>query len=129
MTKVDDIPKQKGSPANFTGKTYIQPVTSIDKGKGPATVARVTFEKGARTFWHTHSDEQVLYFLEGKGRVQLRGKKVIDTVPGDIVHIPKEKEHWHGTHFSEKKRMKHLAITKGKITWIGPVSEEDYNKR
>lgn len=122
----DDIPQQQGSSENFTGTTYIQPIASAEKG--PSLVARVNFEQSSRTFWHVHSGEQVLYFLEGRGRVQLRGQKVIDASPGDVVHIPPLTEHWHGAHPNEKNRMRHLAITYGTVTWLEleSVTEDEY---
>jgi quercetin dioxygenase-like cupin family protein len=71
----------------------------------------VTFEQGARTFWHVHRGEHVLYFLEGHGRVQLRGEPAVDAVTGDVVHISPGTEHWHGAHPDEAHRMRHLAVT------------------
>jgi quercetin dioxygenase-like cupin family protein len=120
----DDIPRQPGSPDYFTGTTYFQPIASNEACQ--LLIGRVTFEKGARTFWHVHSGEQVLYFLKGRGRVQMRGSQALDAVEGDVVHIPPGIEHWHGTHHEEEHMMQHLAITFGKPTWLDPVSEEDY---
>lgn len=120
----DDIPSHQGAPDNFTGTAYFQLVaTNKDCQLG---ANRVTFEKGARTFWHIHSGEQVLYFLEGRGRVQERGSRPIDAVEGDVVHVPAGTEHWHGAHHEEEHAMRHLAITFGQPTWLEPVSEEDY---
>jgi len=120
----DDIPRQQGSPDNFTGTAYFQPVATNEACKLRA--ARVTFPKGARTFWHVHSGEQVLYFLKGRGRVQVRGSKASDAIEGDVAHIPAGTEHWHGTHHEEEHAMQHLALTFGEVTWLEPVSEEDY---
>lgn len=122
---IDDIPPQPGASDNFTGTAYFQPVTANEAAE--LRIARVTFEKGARTFWHTHAGEQILYFLEGHGRVQMRGEKALDAVAGDVVHIPEDTEHWHGTHHDEAHHKRHMAITFGKPTWLDPVSDEDYN--
>lgn len=122
---VDDLPGQQGSPDNFTGRTYFQPIVRNDECD--LTIGRVTFHKGARTFWHTHSGEQILYFIHGHGRVQMRGDKVIDAVAGDVVHIPAETQHWHGTHHDEEHMTQHLAMTFGQPTWLDPVSDDDYN--
>src|SRR5205085_5064130 len=120
----DDLPRQHGAPNNFTGTAYFQPVATKEAGKLAAS--RVTFAKGARTFWHTHSGEQVLYFLKGRGRVQERGSRAVDAVEGDVAHIPAGTEHWHGAHPEEEHAMQHLAITFGEPTWLEPVSEEEY---
>jgi 4-carboxymuconolactone decarboxylase len=121
---LDDSPRQQGSPDYFTGDVYIQPV-AINEG-AELGANRVTFAKGARTFWHVHTGEQVLYFLEGRGRVQERGSKALDAVVGDVIHVPAGTEHWHGAHPEEEHAIRHLAITFGKPTWLDPVSDEDY---
>ena len=69
----------------------------------------------------------MLYFLEGHGRVQERGSRALDATEGDVVHVPAGTEHWHGTHHDEEHAMRHLAITFGQVTWLEPVSEEDYH--
>ena len=121
---VDDLPRHPGAPTSFTGTTSYQTVAAAEAG--PVQVIRVTFEQGARTFWHVHSGEQVLYFLEGHGRVQLRGERAVDAVTGDVVHIPPGTEHWHGAHPDEAHRMRHLAVTFGVVTWLEPVAEDTY---
>jgi quercetin dioxygenase-like cupin family protein len=121
---VDTIQRQQGAPDNFTGTTYFQRVATNEACQ--LLVGRVTFGKGARTFWHVHSGEQVLYFLQGRGRVQMRGSQALDATEGDVVHIPAETEHWHGAHPEEEHAMQHLAITFGKPTWLEAVSEEQY---
>jgi hypothetical protein len=46
---LNDISSQQGTPENFTVTTSIQIVSSAQNV--PSLVARVTFEKGARTKW------------------------------------------------------------------------------
>lgn len=121
---VDGISRQQGSPDNFTGTVYVQSIA--DNEERGLKVARVTFEKGARTHWHTHAGEQVLYFLNGRGRVQERGGPVFNAAVGDVARISAGTEHWHGAHPEEGLFMQHLAITFGDPTWLEPVSGEDY---
>jgi quercetin dioxygenase-like cupin family protein len=120
----DDLPKHPGAPTNFTGTAWYQTVAAADDC--PLHISRVTFEQGTRTFWHVHAGEQVLYFLEGHGRVQLRGERAADAVVGDVVHIPPRTEHWHGAHPDGAHRMRHLSITSGATTWLEPVAEDEY---
>lgn len=120
-----DIPEQLGSPSIFIGTVHIQPMVAL---KEQATVGVVTFEKGAHTIWHKHSGGQVLYFLEGNGRVQIEDE-VIDAQPGDIVRIPPNTRHWHGAHPDEKKLMRHIAITIGENTWLETVTEKMYKTK
>jgi quercetin dioxygenase-like cupin family protein len=121
---VDDLPKHRGAPTSFGGTAYFQRLAVAQDGS--LSVARVTFEQGARTFWHVHTGEQVLYFLEGHGRVQLRGERAVDAVVGDVVHIPPLAEHWHGAHPDEAHRMRHLSMSSGAVTWLEPVAEDEY---
>jgi quercetin dioxygenase-like cupin family protein len=123
---IDDIQRHQGPPENFTGSAYFQLVATNEACRLRA--ARVTFEKGARTFWHAHSGEQVLYFLRGRGRVQELGSPAVDAVEGDVVRIPAGIDHWHGSHPNEEHAMQHLAITFGETTWGQPVSEEEYRE-
>ena len=120
----EDLPARQGSADNFTGTVQVRMVA---QGQGePVGVGRVTFERGARTHWHTHAGEQTLYFLEGQGRVQMRGERAVDAAAGDMTRIPAGAEHWHGAHPDEPQAMTHLAITFGAPTWLEPVSEEEY---
>ncbi|PZS04845.1 MAG: cupin domain-containing protein [Candidatus Chloroheliales bacterium] len=120
----EDLPAQPGSADNFTGTVQIRAVAA---GQGePVSVGRVTFAHGGRTHWHKHTGEQTLYFLEGHGRVQVRGEGAADAAPGDVARIPPGAEHWHGTHPDEPQAMTHMAITFGTTTWLEPVNEEEY---
>lgn len=121
---IDDLPPQPGAPTSFTGTTAYQTVAAAEDG--PAKVTHVTFEPGARTFWHVHNGEQVLYFLQGHGRVQLRGERAVAPGAGDVVRIPPRTEHWHGARPDEAHRMRHLAVTFGAVTWLDPVAEDAY---
>jgi len=120
----EDLPAREGSADNFTGTVQVRPIAAAE-GQ-PMNVGRVTFGRGARTHWHTHSGEQVLYFLEGHGRAQLRGERAVDAAPGDMARIPAATEHWHGAHPDEPKAMSHLSIASGTTTWLEPVSDEEY---
>lgn len=120
-----DFPSQKGPETSFTGDVLVQ---SLQSAKNvDVLVAQVTFAKGAYTHWHTHSQGQVLYFLEGKGRVEIEGQGVINAEVGDVVEIPANTRHWHGAHPEEDNHMTHLAITYGEINWMEEVKESDYS--
>lgn len=126
VTNSNDSPQIQGASDNFTGTAFIQPIIATEDKS--MTVGRVTFQIDTRTVWHTHRGEQVLYFLEGKGRVEIEGQGVIDADPEDIVRIPPNTRHWHGAHPDEPNHMRHIAITTGGVSWAEPVSEEDYRK-
>ncbi|HET6898214.1 MAG TPA: carboxymuconolactone decarboxylase family protein, partial [Vicinamibacteria bacterium] len=90
--------------------------------------ARVTFEAGARTAWHTHPLGQTLIVTSGVGRVQ-RWEDPIDEIrAGDVVWIPAGQKHWHGA--SPTAGMSHIAIVEqldGKsVDWMEKVTDEQY---
>ena len=45
-------------------------------------VSLVRFEDGSRTHWHTHPGEQLLYILDGQGRVGTEEEE-LSVGPGD----------------------------------------------
>lgn len=112
----------------FTGDAYLKPLLAKDKNNNFAA-GSVTFEKGARTNWHTHPRGQVLIVTEGNGLYQEKGKSARTIAKGDVINIPENTEHWHGA--SAVTKMVHIAITnyegETNVVWLNPVSEEEYS--
>lgn len=131
-SKVDTIFAQ-GAPNPygqfFTGQTYLNMLNSKDPIWN-APIANVTFEPGARTNWHKHTNGQILLVTGGEGRYQERGKPAQILHKGDIVRIAPDIEHWHGA--APKSWFVHVSIeTNGadnKPIWLEPVNDEEYNK-
>ena len=74
------------------------------------SVGVVHFPPGARAGWHRHSSDQVLYVVNGIGKVgDDEGEHVISA--GDCVIIPAGTDHWHGAHDTGSP-MSHLTITR-----------------
>ena len=70
--------------------------TLVDKNDSSAVqVGCVRWGPGARTKWHTHDSEQILYFTEGKGTVA-NEKEECTLTAGMIAVIAKGEKHWHG---------------------------------
>jgi quercetin dioxygenase-like cupin family protein len=83
--------------------------TLIDKQLGAKDMkaAIVSFPPGARTKLHTHSHEQILYILSGKGIVANEQEEHIAT-PGQIFLVPAGEKHWHGA--TRESSFSHLYI-------------------
>ena len=64
----DDKPSVVGSAKIFTGKVRQDPIASADQYSHNG-ITVVTFEPGARTFWHSHPAGQRLLIVSGKGFV------------------------------------------------------------
>ena len=72
----------------------------------------------------------MLIAVGGIGFYQERGKEARKLLPGDVVEIPPDVDHWHGA--APDSWFSHLAIEcnpeKNKNTWLEPVSDADYRK-
>jgi 4-carboxymuconolactone decarboxylase len=116
-----------GSPENFTGSVRVDQSFQASE-PGRVSGARVTFEPGARTAWHSHPLGQTLIVTSGVGRVQRWGDPVEEIRTGDVVWIPPGQKHWHGA--SPAAGMTHIAIVErldGKsVDWMEKVSDEQY---
>jgi quercetin dioxygenase-like cupin family protein len=87
--------------------------------EGGISLSVVRFEGGARTHWHEHPGEQVLYILEGRGRVGIENLEW-QVGPGDVVYTAPGENHWHGA--AEGQSMTHISITNvGAPTWYDKV--------
>ncbi|MGB6080742.1 MAG: cupin domain-containing protein [Xanthobacteraceae bacterium] len=122
-------PTRRGPADYFTGTVWMDPIVNAP---APARVAaaRVAFEPGARTAWHTHPLGQTLYVISGVGRVQKQGEPVREIRAGDTVWIPPGEKHWHGA--APDHAMTHVAIQEAvngsAVEWLEQVSEADYTK-
>jgi quercetin dioxygenase-like cupin family protein len=122
-------PASQGPAAWFTGRVRVDP---LFEAHSPARAggARVTFDPGARTVWHTHPLGQVLIVVDGTGWVQRWGAQVEEIRPGDVVWIQPGEKHWHGA--TANAGMTHIAIQEqfdGKaVDWLEPVNDEQYRR-
>jgi len=130
ITRAGSQPSGRGPADWFTGTVRLDPIVTAP---APARVAaaRVTFEPGARTAWHTHPLGQTLIVTDGCGRVQREGGPIEEIRPGDIVWFAPGERHWHGA--SPTTAMTHIAIQEaldGKpVEWMEHVTDEQYGAR
>lgn len=110
----------------FIGQAYLAPLTQDKTLNCP--VSNVTFEPGCRNNWHSHTGGQILVVVGGKGFYQARGEAARLLLPGDVVEIPADVEHWHGA--APDSWFSHLAIEcnaqTNKNTWLEPVDDKQY---
>lgn len=113
----------------FTGNVRVTPLFTA-KDSTPVTGAYVTFERGARSAWHTHPAGQHLIVTAGLGWTQALGGPVTEIREGDVVWCPPGVKHWHGA--SPTTAMTHIALTgtlDGKnVEWMEKVSDDQYRK-
>ena len=120
-------PSRRMSADSFTGTVWQDPII---EAPAPARIraARVSFEPGARTAWHTHPLGQTLHVISGLGWVQTWGGPIREIRPGDNVWIPPGEKHWHGA--SPTSAMVHIAMQESldgnHVTWLEHVTNEQY---
>jgi quercetin dioxygenase-like cupin family protein len=123
-------PTRRAPSEHFTGTVWQDPIIAAE---APARIvaARVTFEPGARTNWHTHPLGQTLYVISGIGRFQTKGGPVQEIRPGDVVWIPPGEKHWHGG--SPTSGMTHIAMQESLegnySNWMEPVTDAEYSAK
>src|SRR5260221_9587502 len=109
----------------FTGTAWI---TRLSSNEITVNVARVVFEPGSRTYWHTHPGGQILIVTEGRGTIQKRGEPIQLLLPGDTVTILAGEEHWHGA--AADSVFTHIAVQPaiagiGDVEWLRGVTDEE----
>jgi quercetin dioxygenase-like cupin family protein len=125
---VGSRPTRRAPSEHFTGTVWQDPIIAAE---APARIvaARVSFEPGARTNWHTHPLGQTLYVISGIGRFQTKGGPVQEIRPGDVVWIPPGEKHWHGG--SPTSGMTHIAMQESLegsySNWMEPVTDAEYS--
>lgn len=119
--------RQRAPEQNFTGTVWLTMLKGVEE---PSCVscARVTFEAGARTVWHSHPLGQTLLVTEGTGWTQCEGEDIVEIRVGDVIWCPPGHKHWHGA--APGTSMTHVAIQESlngvAVTWMEPVSEDQY---
>lgn len=109
----------------FTGVVWADPI--LTKPEEGIVIAHVTFTPCARTHWHHHEDGQVLEVKAGTGWVCDKGGEPQRLQVGDIVWAPPGTTHWHGA--DDASILTHLAISRGKTTWLEEVTEDEYKQK
>jgi quercetin dioxygenase-like cupin family protein len=77
------------NPPLFTG------TSTVMEGKD-LSAARRRFEPGARTYWHSHDNGQLLYVEAGRMWTQKRGQSKRELGPGESDYAGPNIVHWHG---------------------------------
>lgn len=113
---------------NFTGTAWLNNLVQADSTNTNA-VGSVTFEPGARTYWHSHPAGQIILALDGVGYYQEKGSEKLILKKGDVVKCPPQVPHWHGA--SNDTSFIQVAITgreKGATVWLDAVPDSVYLK-
>ena len=113
--------QDKGSP-NFTGGE-VKPI----KDANPPGIGHFYFGPGARTKWHSHEGGQIIFVEDGVGLYQEKGGPVVELRAGETHYCPPGVAHWHGA--APTQGGTQYNVTRGGITWLGEVSDAEYNAK
>ena len=83
IARTADVAQEPMGTDTFSGTVRRRELGPIDALNGVALA--VSFDAGARTYWHRHSGGQVLYVVEGNGRVGTRDGAIAEIAVGDLV--------------------------------------------
>ncbi len=121
-------PSCEGPAEYFSGTIRIDPLFEAHD-PARAVGARVTFEPGSSTAWHTHPLGQTLIVTAGCGLAQRWEGPTEEIRLGDVVWFPPGEKHWHGV--TATTTMTHIAIQEqlgGRtVDWMEKVSDEQYS--
>ena len=112
-------------PTKFTGRVWRTDFLDPADDHSLAGLA-MSYEPGARSYWHVHDHEQVIVVLYGNGLVSWEGLEAPELLgPGDWWHVTPGVPHWHGA--TRRFPFAHLAVTAGGGThWLTEVTEAQY---
>ena len=120
------LPSKVGPASHFHGTVH---VASILQTGEPTTlsVRSLTFDRSARTHWHSNPLGQLLIITRGSGLVQQRGQSVQQVGDGDVVWAPPDVDHWHGGMEGEST---HIEVhNRATVQWNGAGDDVVHNKQ
>lgn len=116
-----------GPASFFTGDVSVV-MLATPQDPSRVSAAKVSFNPGARSAWHSHPLGQTLIVTDGIGWVQQEGGQKIQIKSGDVIITPPGVKHWHGA--SVNSGMTHTAIQEVKdgknVEWMEQVTEQEY---
>ena len=102
----------------FTGKSVVMDGKDL-------SVARRSFEAGARTYWHSHDNGQLLLVEDGRMRTQKKGGAVKELGKGESDYTGPNIVHWHGAVPGQPLVQINVGFG-GSTKWLQEVSEDEY---
>lgn len=131
VTSMDELTFPVGQEVSgaFTGTAYLIPMIMNDEVYNFPQTNNVTFEPGARSYWHSHGG-MILVGTGGVGFYQEEGKPAQIIREGDIVECPEGVRHWYGaapdSWFSQMVIYDSHYTTPEDAPEEEPVTDEEY---
>src|SRR4051812_30787009 len=109
------------NPPQFTGKSTVMDGKDL-------SAARRRFEPGARTYWHSHDNGQLLLVEDGRMRTQKKGGAVKELGKGESDYAGPNVVHWHGAVPGQTLIQINVGFG-GETKWLQAVSDAEYNAK
>ena len=105
----------------FTGK-------SVTMDGKDLSAARRSFEAGARSYWHSHDNGQLLLVEDGRMRTQKKGGSMKELGKGESDFTGPNVVHWHGAAPGQALIQINVGFGGG-AKWLDEVTDAQYNGR
>jgi quercetin dioxygenase-like cupin family protein len=102
----------------FTGKSVVMDGKDL-------SAARRSFEAGARTFWHSHDNGQLLLVEDGRMRTQKKGGAIKELGKGESDYTGPKVVHWHGAVPGQTLVQINVGFG-GETRWMEQVTDAEY---
>jgi quercetin dioxygenase-like cupin family protein len=102
----------------FTGKSIVMDGKDL-------SAARRSFEPGARTFWHSHDNGQLLLVEDGRMRAQKKGGPIKEFGKGESDYTGPNVVHWHGAVPGQALVQINVGFG-GQTKWMEQVTDAEY---
>ena len=109
---------QQNAP-RFTGKSETMDGKDL-------SVARRSFEAGARSYWHSHDNGQLLLVDSGRMRTQKKGGPLKELGKGESDYTGPKIVHWHGAAPGQALLQINVGFG-GQTQWLEAVTDVQYN--
>ena len=103
----------------FTGKSVVMDGKEL-------TVARRSFEAGARAAWHSHDNGQLLMVEDGRMRTQKKGGAIKELGKGESDYTGPKIVHWHGAVPGQALVQINVGFG-GETKWMEKVTDAEYD--
>jgi quercetin dioxygenase-like cupin family protein len=107
VIRIADVPIETRSGGIFTGTIESKALVGEATGAVDLKLDVISFPRGVRNKPHSHSYDQALYILSGKGIVATE-KEEVAAEPGMLFFIPRGEKHWHGA--TKDSEFSHISI-------------------
>ncbi|HVB06486.1 MAG TPA: cupin domain-containing protein [Acidimicrobiales bacterium] len=106
----------------FVGSVWRDPVLTAEG----VNISTIIFQPGAHTFWHSHSNGQILFIDHGRGVVVTRAGEVRSLGAADVLYASPGEEHWHGA--LPHSYLGQTTVSMGSTDWLEAVDTAAYEE-